>query len=156
MDGLKQIKKVLDHNKEKDYWAEFINKFNHYWEEGLNNADVSEVKKRFERTAGVMWHTFNCHNFGEAMGKLKNSLVGTMGNTGRFEHAYGLISDACFTTHLNAWIPIEINKLIDWKKETRDFNSEWALGNAVAGALNAINYYDKMLLEAVNEMIEIS
>jgi hypothetical protein len=80
LDGLKQIKKVLDHNQEKGYWAEFINKFNHYWEDGLNNADISEVEKRFKRTANVMCHTFNCHNFGEAMGKYKHSLAETMEN----------------------------------------------------------------------------
>jgi hypothetical protein len=155
MDGLKQIKKVLDHSREKGYWTEFITKFNHYWEEGLNNADISEVKKRFERTANVMCHTFNCHNFGEAMGKYKHSLAETMKNNEHFKHTCDLISDACFSTHLNAWIPIEINKLIDWEKENRDYNSEWALGNAVARAIKDIDYYDKMLLEAINEMIEI-
>lgn len=160
IDGLKQMKKILDYNREKDYWSIFIQKFFGYFDEQLNEKPVSEVKKRFDRAVTAMWHTFNCHNLGCAMNAEWFQDILAVENVKQYEHAFGLIGDACFTTHLLAWIPIEINKLIDWSnREGRtynDTNSEWALGNAIAEAVQGIDNYDKMLSEAINEMIEIT
>lgn len=156
LDGLKQIIRVLEHNQEKNIWGETADKFSHYWEEGLNNTDISEVKKRFDRTVKMMWHTFNCHILGETMGRIQHAISGSTTNIERYKHACDLIGDACFTMHLNAWIPIEINNLIIWDNEQRNYNSEWALGNAVNYAIKALDHYDKILLEAFKELIEIT
>lgn len=156
LDGLKRIVRILEHNREKNIWGELSEKFNHYWEEGLNNTDINEVKKRFNRTAEMMWHAFNCHNLGESMGRIQHSICGSTTNVERYKHACELIGDACFTLHLNAWIPVEINHLITWNNEQRNYNAEWALGNAVKYAIDGVNCSDKMLLDAFKELIEIT
>ena len=147
--GLERIVKVMEYNLAEKLWDGYFEKIGWYgWNsgDGMNKADLAEKKKRMNRVAETMWHTFNSHNFAEVFRarhfeELKNPAFDDLcRKIGGPWHGY--------THDLCAGL-IGFNQQLDWT------NDWFATGFAeiIERALKQIEQNDAAVLGAVKQML---
>jgi hypothetical protein len=111
-----------------------------------------------KRTADTMWHTFNCHNFSELFGYLRDieSVTGTVNDFSKLRgEEYNKLSgeiDYLFgSTHNVAW------GVIASEQNVREHGLKWTshnvqyLGELTAVALERLAENDRRVLEIIKK-----
>lgn len=160
LDGLKRIKRVMDADREAKIWDKYINAFNNYWGE-LANADLEEIKKRFEYASKAMW--WNCHNFAEVFRIYKNNdrnpnayenEIWNEWKDNRFASACKKIDVAYDDSHKRQWQVQALSGTRDWSK--RFYNEwEWGMCECAVETLRVIKHDDEIVYGSICELIEI-
>jgi len=160
IDGLRQIRQVMEYNAKENLWGVYIGKIGLYTPEGMLKVSTDEKKARFKRVAETMWHTFNCHNFAEVFRKYRNDsdavIYDTIGGMKKlrapeFKKMCNMIGGPCYGyTHDLAWALIGLEQCADWSKHASRYFGEMA-----ELTLSQIAKNDAGVLAAVNEAITI-
>jgi hypothetical protein len=158
LDGLKQIKKVFEFNRDTKLWDEYINAFQ--YNHG-HTESVEDIQRRFNTAKDAM--NWNCHNFGMAMGvianyervpeQLENRIWDEWKNPA-FLPAFNRIGTACDLSHTRQWQIHALQKVCcKSPTERHDGHTEWGLFECAVDALKFIKVYDDEMYDAVCEMI---
>ena len=149
IDGLKQIKSVMDKNLENKVWDKYIQKFM-YWNEKLQDVDFDEIKERYKRKCDIAWHNFNCHNFAEVF---RHRIIDELMDS-RLDELCRLIDESYDYAHTRNWQIISLNDCRDWTK--RRYNElESGYCACVVQCLEKLKDYDAKVLAAIEKAIEI-
>lgn len=149
IDGLKQIKSIMDNNLENKVWDTYIQKFM-YWNEKLQDADFEEIKLRFKRICDIAWHNFNCHNFAEMF---RHRIIDELKDS-RLDVVCSQIDESYDNSHTRNWQIIGLNDCRDWSK--RHYNElESGYCNCVILCLEQLKSNDAKVLAAIEKAIEI-
>ncbi len=155
IDVLNNIKKVMEYNLSEKLWDEYIQKFD-YINEKLGQADIDEVKKRFQILGDTMNYTFNCHEFQQAFAD--TSLLQTLGLD--VEHLQSFLSvvngvgSATDIIHTRGWQGSALSNRIDWNKWNGD-QDDFGLCSLAVQTLESIKECDLQILSATNDAIHI-
>lgn len=148
-DGLKRIRDVMTGNRENKIWEGCIQKFM-YWDEKLQDADFDEIKRRVKRISDMSWYNFNCHNFAETF---RHKIWKPMQDE-RLNEVYRQIDESYDNSHTRNWQIIGLNDCRDWS--SRRYNElEWGYCTCIVQCLEKLREYDKEVLAAIEEAIEI-
>jgi hypothetical protein len=160
--GLERIIKVMEYNINDQLWDSYTNKLFFYGKESFEQANEEERQRRMKRTADTMWHTFNCHNFSEFFGHLRNikSVAHTVNDFSRFNgdeynKLSGEIDFYYASTHNTAWgvIACEENARKHDIKFT-SHNTEY-LGELAAVAIEKLAENDKRVLSVIKKLYKL-
>jgi hypothetical protein len=143
--GLKRIEEVVEYNLDACLWDEYMEGFK-YWGGGLEAQELEEIQRRFKRIAATMWHTFNCHNFGEAF---RHCVYEEMSDPA-FADSWSRIGFACDDMHTRAWSIIHLEAAIDWQKRP-----EWGICEIIPLIIERMKQNDIEVLEAVRRALRI-
>ncbi|MHB1484880.1 MAG: hypothetical protein ACYCYI_09475 [Saccharofermentanales bacterium] len=160
LDGLKQIRKVMEYNISENLWGGYIEKMGLYTADSLSGASLDEKKARMKRVADTMWYTFNCHNFAEVFRKYRDdgdaSIYDAIADMGKlrspeFKELWDKISGPCCGyTHDLAWALIGLEECADWTRHAAGY-----FGEMVELTLCQIAKNDVETLDEIKKAIEI-
>ena len=120
----------------------------HVLEESINGEFWNQFKaepfcaESMHRIAGVMWHTFNCHNLAEVF---RARAVGGLEHP-RFDAVCGQIDRVCADIHDLAWALIELDRCADWDSPCAKYFS-----GMVALTLEQLRKNDAMLFACIHQ-----
>ncbi|MCL2512319.1 MAG: hypothetical protein FWF08_00335 [Oscillospiraceae bacterium] len=169
IDGLERIVKVMEYNISEKLWDGYIKKIGMYGGGGpggdpdsLEKADIKEKQARLKRVAETMWHTFNCHNFGEVFRQYRGdgepSVYDAFSGMKKlrapeFKEQWDRISGPCCGyTHDLAWALIGLEECADWK---RHVYKTGYFGEMAELVLEQIKKNDIEALDAIKKVLEI-
>lgn len=158
-DGLKRIEKVMDFCLREDLWGEYMRKIGTYGPDSLGQDNPEGRKKRMNRLAETMWHTFNTHNFAEVFRTYLNNRplaylydrVGDVKKLGdpAMNEMLGTIHWRYGYTHDLAWALIGLDQCIDWNNGQSHY-----YGDMIEVVLMKIKENDEAVLDCVRKMIQ--
>lgn len=159
IDGLKRIEYVMDACITENIWDEYAKKLGTYGPDSLGEDQPEGRKKRMQRLAAAMWHTFNCHNFAEVFRQYasqstqkdiynKINDVQKLGNP-EFGDILHTISWRYGYTHDLAWSIIGLDECINWE----DWKSHY-YGDMLEIIILKLKENDKAVLECIREILK--
>lgn len=156
LDGLKNIKTIIENTLEKGIWDDYIRRFR-YFDEKLYDSDFEDIKRRIKRICDISWYNFNCHNFAETFRNRKNaysdSLTGSIKGE-EFDESCREIDQSYDNSHTKNWQIIALYECRNWDK--RGYNElEWGYMGCVLQCLEKLKQYDEEVLSSVKKMINL-
>jgi hypothetical protein len=149
IDGLKRIQTVMSNNRESKVWDNYIKKFM-YWDEKLQDADVSELKYRFMRMENIARCNFNSHNFAEVFRHRRLEPL----KDERLDEICRQIDSSYSNFHTQNWQICGLYVCREWTK--REYNEvEWGYCTCAVQCLEKLKEYDQEVLNAINKAIDI-
>ncbi len=159
LDGLKRIRRVMEYNRDENFWGGYTEKMGLYTADSLGRVDVEEKKARMKRVADTMWHTFNCHNFAEVFRRYRDGDAAVYENIGdmkklsnpELKPLWEKIGGPCNGyTHDLAWALIGLEGCAIWTRHAAGY-----FGEMIELTLSQIAKNDAGVLEAIQKAIEI-
>ena len=163
MDGLQRIKRVMEYNMSEKLWDGYIEKMGLYTADSLGSCDAEEKQARMKRVKETMWHTWNCHNFGQVFRQYRKdgdptfydgiSDMHRLNNPALTEHYDRISGPCCGYTHDLAWALVGLEEVADWKKNYT-FRMGYT-GEMVELVLAQIKKNDEACYEAICKIITV-
>lgn len=158
-DGLKRIEHVMEYCLREDLWGGYMKKIGTYGVDSLGEDTPEGRKKRMQRLAATMWHTFNCHNFAEVFrtwlaDRPEEHLYGRVGDVPRLgdpslKEKLETISWRYGYTHDLAWSIIGLDECINWN----DWKSHY-YGDMLEAILLKLKENDEAVLECIRGLLQ--
>ena len=158
-DGLERIEYVMSSNLRDNIWDEYCKKIGTYGPDSLGEDNPEGRKKRMNRLAGEMWHTFNCHNFAEVFrtyrpGSEYKEIYDCINDVNRLSlpelsEEINTISWRYGYTHDLAWSVIGLDECINWE----DWKSHY-YGDMLEVIICKLKENDEAVLECIRGIIK--